>query len=157
MSWRNDHLGIQFAHGKCNQNRGDAGYVRACYANPFDPAVCVLLNLGLYLMIFPGVLHGIKLFEGGTQNGKYMECIRDACATEGGAESLEREGLLVSDLGTHCHRKGGGTHAGQASGAAGMDNAIELRMGHKLAGNSHRYIKYVVIELYCLVLLSLVV
>ena len=53
LEWRNDALGIYFAHMKNDQFGERPRDPRHVYANPLIPEICPVLSLGVYLMTIP--------------------------------------------------------------------------------------------------------
>ena len=52
LEWRNDSLGIYFAHMKNDQGGDRPRDARHVYANPIMPEVCSILSLSVYFYVF---------------------------------------------------------------------------------------------------------
>ena len=132
MEWRVDALGIYFAHMKNDQLGERPRDPRHIYANPVNPEICPILSLGIYLMLFPAVLSGSKLFPGGEQYDRFRRNLSEIL-----------RGLGVSDdIGSHSARKGASTYVSSGSTAAPSSQAINLRGGWAMGGVHDTYFRY---------------
>jgi len=52
MEWEGDSLRIFFAHEKTDQAMEKPGFPRHVYANPLRPAICPILSLGVYFLVY---------------------------------------------------------------------------------------------------------
>ena len=65
MIWKEDALGVFFAHMKNDPEGKRPRDARHIYANPYMPDICPILSLGVYLACHPTVLSEVgKLFKG---------------------------------------------------------------------------------------------
>lgn len=103
MGWADDCLRINFALQK-NDQEGDQGQqVRHVFANPLNPAVCPILALGVYLLLFTKGEEDVKLFDGSSQYNHFLTALHDFL--EDISELLENEGLSPDCFGAHSMRK----------------------------------------------------
>ena len=112
LEWREDALGIYFAHMKNDQLGERPKDPRHVYANPVNPEICPILALGIYLMSFPSVLEGSNLFPGGEQYDRFRRTLSEIVRCIGAAD----------DIGSHSARKGASTY---------VSSGIPLRQVHK--------------------------
>ena len=109
MEWRADAYCVYFAHQKNDQGGEKPRDARHIYANPFNPAICPVLSLGIYL--FSQGYNGNygRLFPGGDQYERYRKLLERALMSTDGQIKLEQMGIQVKSIGTHSVRKGAGT------------------------------------------------
>jgi integrase len=143
MEWKNDALGIYFAHMKNDQYGERPREPRHIYANPLMPEICPILALGLYLLCVP--LEGgcnMKLFPGGNQYDRFRRLLTRVLESEDGLQELANRGMVADDIGTHSMRKGSATYASSGSTACPSSSAIHLRAGWTLGGVQDTYLRY---------------
>jgi hypothetical protein len=129
LEWREDALGIYFAHMKNDQLGERPKDPRHVYANPVNPEICPILALGIYLMSFPTVLEGSNLFPGGEQYDRFRRNLTEIVRGIGAAD----------DIGSHSARKGASTYVSSGSTAAPSSQAINLRGGWAMGGVHDTY------------------
>ena len=114
MEWKNDALGICFAHMKYDQYGERPREPWHIYANPLLPEICPILGLGLYLLCVPfegG--HNVKLLPGGNQYDQFRRLLNRVLELEDGLKDIAKSnwGMVTDDIGTHSMRKGSATYA----------------------------------------------
>lgn len=142
IQWINDSMGIFFGHAKNDQEGGKVNHLRHIYANPLLPEVCPILSLGLYMLCFPDVLSGLKLFPGTSQDDRFRRMMTRIFSLPEFEHILPERGLTVEEIGTHSIRKGSATYASSGSTAAPSHTAVRLRAGWVGVGVEDRYLKY---------------
>ena len=87
---------------------GKNAYPKHVHANPNDPSVCTILNLGLKIMCTPKIsLVDNRVFGGGSPENKFSKWLVSLFNTISHSEMMTL-GLFLKELGTHSFRKGGG-------------------------------------------------
>lgn len=142
LEWRNDALGIYFAHMKNDQFGERPRDPRHVYANPLIPEICPVLSLGVYLMTIPIDPNVSQLFPGGNQYDRFRRIMIRLLDTPEGRSELTARGMTADDLGTHSMRKGSATYASSGSTACPSSTAIHLRAGWALGGVQDTYLRY---------------
>ena len=142
MEWKNDALGIYFAHMKNDQLGERPRDPRHVYSNPITPSVCPILSLGIYLLCFPEVLTQQSLYPGEKQYDRFRRLLSNVLQDREAKVELERRGLKSDDIGTHSIRKGSATKCSSGSTACPSTTAVHLRAGWALAGVQDTYMRY---------------
>ena len=75
MEWRQDALGIYFAHMKNDQSGERPKDPRHVYSTPLKPEICVLLSLGIFLLCFPFQKDQNFLFSGSKQYDRQVSLL----------------------------------------------------------------------------------
>ncbi|KAF0775917.1 hypothetical protein AaE_000383, partial [Aphanomyces astaci] len=104
-----------------------------CYANPFKPAICLYVALGVYLSCNNRITP-TELFPGANQKdrfGKSLAALIEAPKT--GAKK---------DIGTHSIRKGAATFVSSGSTGGTSIVSVCLRCGWSLGNVMERYFRY---------------
>ena len=135
LEWINDSLGVYFAQQKNDQTGERPRDPRHIYANPIMPEVCPILSLGVYLLCYPSVLSGVRLFPGDNQYERFRSCFHKVCCDS--AMDMNAE-----DIGTHSIRKGACTYASSGTTACPSATAVHLRAGWTLGGVQDTYLRY---------------
>ena len=142
IKWVGDSLCIRIPRTKNDQtgeksDADDDG--KHIYANPMNPLICPISNLGIYVFTTPRVCN--KLFSGVNQHVRYgtalRELLRHLLAT--GLELLKTICDSIENIGTHSFRKGAATYALQFSGMFQLTD-LYLRVGWTLGNVQDRYI-----------------
>ncbi len=77
ITWENDSLVIYFAQSKTDQIGDHDQEPRHIFANPFQPEICPVLSLGVYLLCFPVTSESEhKLFPGSTQFNRFSKILK---------------------------------------------------------------------------------
>ena len=140
ISWRDDTLVIFFAKSKTNQDGVDSNIPWRIHANPFEPSICPVHSLAVYLFTNPPLLCGdCKLFPGKRQYNRYTDIISRLIADN--LDHLAQFGN-VHNLGAHSIRKGAATYACSGTTVSPSIVAICLRAGWSIAGAKERYLKF---------------
>ena len=142
MGWRNDALGIIFAHMKNDQSGERKRDPRHIYANPIIPEICPILSLGIYWLCTPFESKPNKLFPGREQTERFRSLLSRILESEEFQTYLRNHGIDPDELGTHSIRKGSATYASSGSTACPSATAIHLRAGWVLHGVQDTYLRY---------------
>jgi hypothetical protein len=139
IAWRIDCFGIEEQGHKGDQT-GENKYSKSLYANPFNPAICPHLTIGV--LVFAGGYRPEKyrqqIFPGTSNKERFRHLL------QGILSKLTEEELLdlqcpPSEIGPHSNRKGASTYCcGQVAGPSPV--TVFLRMGHSLGNLKDRYI-----------------
>jgi hypothetical protein len=70
LQWRDDSLAVQFAKMKNDQEGDTLITPRRNYANPFNPYICPIFSMGIYLLLMNLDGDG-KLFPGDRQSARF--------------------------------------------------------------------------------------
>lgn len=141
FGWFNDAMGVVFPKHKGDQG-GDGAEPKHIFANPYDPVVCPLLSLAIFLFT-AGPREAAEdgfaatVFGQSTAAEKRFSEFLDGIGEQFKAE-LEGMGIPASELGTHSARKGLITFLCSVVGGPG-GVAICKRAGWSL-GMKDRYI-----------------
>ena len=134
MEWSQDTLRIYFCHKKNDQSGQRKRDPRHIYANLFDPVVCPIFALSLYLTSFNlSENRNTCLFPGGCQYSRFLKYFNRILIANRD-EILTEFGINVDDIGVHSIRKGAGTYLSSGSTAGPSQTAITLRVGCNLPG-----------------------
>ncbi|KAF0690700.1 hypothetical protein As57867_017862, partial [Aphanomyces stellatus] len=133
ISFEEDAIGVVFHKSKTDQSGEKSRDPRHIYANPFKPATCVFLALGVYLASHPQLAPG-QLFPGGTQRDRFGKSLARLAAGIASPES--------GAIGTHSIRKGVATFACSGSTSGPSMASVCLRCGWTLGHVLERYIHY---------------
>ena len=133
ISFEEDAIGIVFCKSKTDQSGEKSRDPRHLYANPFQPATCVILALGVYLASHPQLASG-QLFPGGTQRDRFGKSLARLVATSFNSDS--------ATIGTHSIRKGVATFACSGSTSGPSMASVCLRCGWTLGHVLERYVHY---------------
>ena len=139
ISWEGDAAGIQFAHSKTDTGGDEAAHIRHVYANPHNPAICPLLALARYLILFPGRDTG-PLFHGSAQYDRFRQILSDLVAEH--RDDILRMGIDPDEIGVHSIRKGAATYCTSGTTSGISFAALCVRAGWSMGGVKDRYIKY---------------
>lgn len=81
LDWNGDALTVLFCVMKTDTG-GDRKFARHVYANPFQPEICPILGLGVYLLLLDVPGDGpAKLFPGGSQYMHFSEAFSEVSRT----------------------------------------------------------------------------
>eukprot|EP00048_Salpingoeca_helianthica_P006694 m.101557 g.101557 ORF g.101557 m.101557 type:complete len:665 (+) comp14090_c7_seq3:760-2754(+) len=141
MSWANDAMQIVFAHMKNDQTGERPRDPRHLYANPFQPEVCCVLSLGIYLLCFQvGANNNGHLFGGPNPADRYSSILRNVLA--GNPERLAVYGADATHIGTHSIRKGAATYLASGTTASPSHTSVCLRAGWAMHGVEGTYLRF---------------
>ena len=132
MYWSNDMLVVDFALHKGDQT-GDAIAPKHVAANPFNPAVCPILALGLHMFCWDYREKDANLLFLGSPYDVFSKWLPTAL------EKIETLGGDVTDYGTHSFRKGIASYCAGFLGGPAI-TAIFLRAGWSMGQIKDRYI-----------------
>jgi len=137
LEWRDDALLIYFAHEKTDQTQSKPGDPRHIYANPYQPAICPVLSLGIFFLAFDITKNDDpQIFSGSDQYCRFHKSLKELFA------ECMTLGCSVQAYGTHSIRKGAATFASSGTTACPSYAAISLRAGWSMGGVSSAYIHY---------------
>lgn len=146
ISWNTyfDAYSIMFATTKTDQLGDAAKYPRHIYANPFQPAICPVLALAIYLTTSFGGIAQIPnngfLFPGEAQDNRFANILRRTINDNW--EIVAGMGYQVGDIGTHSIRKGAVSYL-HAIPDGPSEGSISVRAGWTMGRVKDIYIKYV--------------
>lgn len=139
-----DAYSIMFATTKTDQLGEAAKYPRHIYANPFQPEVCPVLALGIYLTTCFGGMAQIPnhsfLFPGEAQDSRFANILRRT--VNDNWDIVARMGYQRGDIGTHSIRKGAVSYL-NAIADGPSEGSISVRAGWSMGRVKDIYIKYV--------------
>lgn len=151
FDWQGDSLGISFAMHKGDPAGTRSNYQRHVFANPFEPAICPILSLAIWVFIAPAFVgraaedaQNPLLFGKLNVEDNFSKWLTRLVKNENIAERLTEIGMDSSKIGTHSnrytnpfstsniitfhgffhvseHRKGGRTFAGSQIGGPDSD------------------------------------
>ena len=97
------------------------------FANPYVPAVCPFISLGLWLLLYDGEYNSTsKVFTGSNQKSKFAGQLNGIIDTPQGREELSKAGMTIRDFGCHGLRKGSSTFVCMSSNLCNIV-AVSLR------------------------------
>ena len=109
FKWVGDHLEGTICKHKKDQDGSGIGKTKAIYANPFNPKLCCILALGIYMISKSRTPDPVaiktKLFEGHAQNVRFADFIKVCLDEFSEEEVLQIFGTSVENLATHSIRK----------------------------------------------------
>jgi len=141
INWIEDALTILFAHQK-NDQYGERRDPRHIYANPHLPHICPILNLAMYLIVYPLVATDPKLFRGKCQYERFRKIMKDFYSLDEVVQVLNNFSIDPNSLGSHSFRKGACTYCTSGSTVCPGGTAIHLRGGWKMPGVDGTYMRW---------------
>ena len=113
LEWRDDCLLYYIIRSKGDQEGVNSKEPWHVYANPQDPAVCTVLSLACYLLAYPQVANGGKLFMSSDPYQRFSKILRNVLEDN---ESIFTElGVDIDTIGSHSARKGAATYCSTGS------------------------------------------
>ncbi|ETI32697.1 hypothetical protein F443_20546 [Phytophthora nicotianae P1569] len=100
MEWGEDALRVFFAHMKNDQRGTRPRDPRHIYANPLMPAICPILAIGLYWLVYGVETSATHVFPGNDQYDRFRKALRRVLESTGMAGELERCGTNCDDIGS---------------------------------------------------------
>ena len=141
LAWAQDSLQIYFAHMKNDQTGDRPRDPRHLYCNPYNPAICPVTNLILYLLVSPPSSTDSALFPGDSQYNRYNKYLR--ALLERKRDYIARNyGINVNDIGAHSARKGASTYMTSGCVCGPMQQAVNIRCGWRTTGVTDTYCRY---------------
>ena len=153
ITWEDDCLAFRFAKSKTDQTGRNSDQVWHVYATPDKPATCPVLGLATYVFANPGLTNVEKftetdeegnpsgrLFPGGDQYGRFMDCLRRIIANN--ADEFLHLGIRPGDLGSHSARKGACSYASAGSTVSPPMVSICLRAMWSMGSVKERYLQF---------------
>ncbi|EKX35032.1 hypothetical protein GUITHDRAFT_49183, partial [Guillardia theta CCMP2712] len=113
LDFANDAFQFYINHQNNDQAGERARDPKHVYANTCNPAICPILALGIYWLMFPPnhPTSGGRLFPGSNQYERFKKLFSQRLLRDSEVlEALENNALHVGDLGTHSIRKGSATY-----------------------------------------------
>ncbi|ETP27677.1 hypothetical protein F442_23046, partial [Phytophthora nicotianae P10297] len=98
MEWGEDALRVFFAHMKNDQRGTRPRDPRHIYANPLMPAICPILAIGLYWLVYGVETSATHVFPGNDQYDRFRKALRRVLESTGMAGELERCGTNCDDI-----------------------------------------------------------
>ena len=140
LEWRDDCLLYYMLRSKGDQDGSLSSQPWHVYANPMRSDVCPILALGKYLLAYPQVTEGTKLFSSSDPYQRFSKVLRK-CLEDNEAVFNEL-GVDIDDIGTHSARKGAATHCSTGSTVSPPMASICLRAGWSMGPVKEKYIHY---------------
>eukprot|EP00957_Ditylum_brightwellii_P105051 8007076-Ditylum_brightwellii.AAC.1 len=127
LIWREDALGIVFAHMKNDQEGTCKRVSRHLYANSFNLHISLLGALVQYFCMFPAVLMDPSglLSPCLDQGDRFLKGFKTLLVDN--EEEICRMGYALEDLGTHSICKGATTYANSSTTASPWGISISIR------------------------------
>ena len=94
------------------------------YANPEEPAVCPVLSLACYLLAYPQVTDGNKLFMSTDPYQRFSKILRSIL--EDNEAVFTALGVDIDTIGSHSARKGAATYCSTGSTVPPPTHGIHL-------------------------------
>ena len=141
MEWRDDCLGIMFAHTKTDPTGDNAMRCRHVYANPFEPELCAITSLARYLLSNPSTSGWqVCLFEGTHQYDRFRKALDRTL--ENHRDEVVNLGMNPDDIGVHSIRKGAATYVCNGTEGTVSFAAVCRRAGWTMGNVKDRYIHH---------------
>ena len=138
FGWDGDSLTILYEKGKTNQE-GENRVPRHIYANPYDPAICPILALGLKVCSEESSnSENFEVFPAETADSSFANWFKKVL-TLLSEDELTLIDVPIDRLASHSLRKGGATFVFGVTDGPDSDS-VKLRMERKLGGSDDRYI-----------------
>ncbi len=143
MFWENDSIVLALVKHKADQE-GERTDPKHCYANPFNPAACVVTALAIYFAVYgPPKTARDCLFEGNRQHDRFVDAIRRVLQHNPRLKAeLDRLGITPEDIAAHSFRKGGRSYAQGGTTGGPSTPSILLRGCWALEGMDKKYVRY---------------
>jgi hypothetical protein len=97
LEWKNDAMGIYFAHMKNDQTGERPRDARHIYANPLAPEISPLLALGIYWLCYPIDENVAQLFPGGCQYDRFRKILCRLGESNEGRNTYSVEGSVPTN------------------------------------------------------------
>ena len=140
LAWAGDALQVYFAHMKNDQTGDRPRDPRHIYANPYNPTVCPLLSLTMYLLVTPPTSSS-ALFPGSDQYNRYNKYLRNLLERKE-VYVMRNYGVDVGEIGAHSARKGAATYMTSGYVGGPMQQAVNIRCGWRMSGVTDTYCRY---------------
>ncbi|MEZ0209060.1 MAG: hypothetical protein ACAH17_02710 [Candidatus Paceibacterota bacterium] len=143
FSWESDSLVISIIRHKADQE-GERTDPKHCYANPFNPNVCVVTALAIFFAVY-GVPKDPRqnIFEGKSQEKRFIDALRRILAANPNIKAeMDRLSLTVEDIASHSFRKGARSYCQGGTTGGPSTPSILLRGGWALEGIDKKYVRY---------------
>ena len=140
LEWRDDCLLYYIMRSKGDQDGTSSKEPWHVYANPVDPAICPILGLARYVLAYPEVLLGGKLFMSDDPYQIFSKVLRKVL--EENEEVFNDMGIDIDTIGSHSARKGAATYCSTGSTVSPPMASICLRAGWSMGPVKEKYIHY---------------
>jgi len=140
LEWRDDCLMYCIMRSKGDQEGENSKDPWHVYANPDDPALCPILAFARYILAYPEVPHGGKLFMSVNPYQRFSKILQKTL--EDSEEISNAMGIDIDTIGTHSARKGAATSASTSSTVSPPMASIYLRAGWSMGPVKEKYIHY---------------
>lgn len=138
-----DAFPINYVKHKADAD-GSRTEAKHCYANPFEPATCIVVAMAVYFSCMgPPKQPGELVFEGDRQQDRFVAAIRRILEKnpELMAEMLAL-GLTVEDIAAHSFRKGARSFCAGGTTFGPSTPAVLYRGGWAQDGMDGKYVRY---------------
>ena len=109
---------------------------RYCYANPYNPIICLVLTMILYLLVTPPT-SDTDLFPGANQYDWYNKYLNNSLQKK--TVYIKELWYYVDHIGAHSVRKGASTYMTSGCVGAPMQQAVNIRCGWRIVGVTDTY------------------
>lgn len=143
LTWNGDALIINTVKHKADQE-GERTDPKHCYANPFNPATCIITALAVYFSVCGYPRQVIELvFEGNRQHERFVAAIRRVLEkTPELKAKLDALGITADDIAAHSYRKGSRSYCQGGTTGGPSTPSILVRGGWAQAGMDKNYVRY---------------
>ncbi|HSI20438.1 MAG TPA: hypothetical protein VLA04_01845, partial [Verrucomicrobiae bacterium] len=143
FSFSEDSLQVAYVKHKADQE-GERTDPKHCYANPLNPAACVITALGIHFACFGAPKRRTDvLFEGQRQHDRFVRKLRKVLNEDKELKGLiDRQGITVDDIASHSLRKGGRSYCAGGSTMGPSTATVLLRGGWRQDGMDQKYVRY---------------
>lgn len=143
LNWDADALFIAMVRHKSDQE-GERTDPKHCYANPFDPSVCLITALAVLFAVFGAPRTAAELiFEGRRQHDRFVEGIRGILAANPGLKAeCDRLNVSAEDIASHSFRKGARSYVQGGVTNGPSTPSILLRGQWALEGMDKKYVRH---------------
>ena len=138
INWNNDHLTIVHSHTKKDQG-GDNCFEMAIMANRYDPFMCPVTALAIYLSCTEYGAGANMVFPGEIAGKRYGPSLRKFLKRDDVSEEIKQYAQLL--LGSHSTWKGATNAGAQGALVAGVLMAVLLRGQWDIGDTLKRYFK----------------
>lgn len=143
LTWDGDALVIHTVKHKADQE-GERTDPKHCYANPFNPATCIITSLAVYFSVCGYPKDATELvFEGNRQHERFVDAIRRILEkTPALRAKLDALQITAEDIAAHSYRKGSRSYCQGGTTGGPSTPSILVRGGWAQSGMDKCYVRY---------------
>jgi hypothetical protein len=140
MDWGGDCIKIKIAKHKGDQTGEGIGNEKHIYANPYNPAICPILSLAVFIFCKYRGNDVVRqqLFDGRDSENRFGKALMKVLRSVRDANPDVDLGAIIEDLGTHSNRKGAASYLLSMFFLSAVN--VYLRAGWSLGNVQDRYI-----------------